>query len=160
MSRNTLPRTWWYIVPIALAIAGGVQIVRVELGQLREAFYTDARIAHRLLSQRVAQHDAILATLALMAPAMGKQAPPQASPPELRLPAVYPQILQVLRRGPGEAWASPALDTAEAQARQRQRAQLALDGFQGGAAPGTYVLVAGAAEGGYALRLSMPAVVP
>ena len=28
MSRNTLPRTWWYIVPIALAIAGGVLIVR------------------------------------------------------------------------------------------------------------------------------------
>ena len=160
MPVTRLQRIWWCVLPLTLGLAGGGVIVRAELGQLREAFYTDARIAHRLLSQRVAQHDAILATLALMAPAMDKQAPPQASPPELRLPAVYPQILQVLRRGPGEAWASPALDTAEAQARQRQRAQLALGGVQDGAAPGTYVLVAGAGEGGYALRISLPAVVP
>ena len=70
MLRNTLSRIWWCVLPLALALAGGGVIVRAELGQLREAFYTDARIAHRLLSQRVAQHDAILATLALMAPAM------------------------------------------------------------------------------------------
>ena len=72
MLRNTLSRIWWCVLPLTLALAGGGVIVRAELGQLREAFYTDARIAHRLLSQRVAQHDAILATLALMAPAMDK----------------------------------------------------------------------------------------
>ena len=160
MARQWKAFRWWILAWVALTLAGAVAIARLELAQLKDAFETNARIMHRLLSQRVVQHDAILATLALMAPAMDKQAPPQASPPELRLPAVYPQILQVLRRGPGEAWASPALDTAEAQARQRQRAQLALGGVQDGAAPGTYVLVAGAGEGGYALRISLPAVVP
>lgn len=36
------------------------------LQQTREAFETDARIANRLLSQQVVQHDAVLAALALL----------------------------------------------------------------------------------------------
>ncbi|HRD99476.1 MAG TPA: two-component sensor histidine kinase, partial [Rubrivivax sp.] len=61
---------------------------------------TDARIAHRLLSQQAVQHDAMLAMLVLLQP-MGGDAGPG---PEQRLPALVPQVLQVLRRGPGQAW--------------------------------------------------------
>jgi hypothetical protein len=70
-------------------------IARQELAHLRDAFETDARIVHRLLSQRVVQHDAVLATLALLQP------PAEASAPEQRLPALYPQILGVQRRDRG-----------------------------------------------------------
>lgn len=38
----------------------------LQLAREREAFDTGSRIARRLLSQRVVQHDAILATLALL----------------------------------------------------------------------------------------------
>ena len=71
---------------------GGVLITQAEVTRLREAFETDARIAHRLLSQRAVELDAVLATLALLPPAADTQ------PPERRLPSVYPQILKVQRR--------------------------------------------------------------
>ena len=58
--------TWWswhawVAGGLALSLAGAVVLARLELNALREAFETDARIVHRLLSQRVLQHDAVLA---------------------------------------------------------------------------------------------------
>ena len=87
-----------------------------ELTRLREAFDTDARIAHRLLSQRAAQHDAILATLNLLQPgADGGQ-------PQQRLPALYPQVLAVLQRERGRDWPDADLQAADAQSRALGRA--------------------------------------
>ncbi|MDZ4102891.1 MAG: hypothetical protein U1E12_14550 [Hydrogenophaga sp.] len=85
---------WWVVGGAAIALAGAAAIARQSLEQQRALFETDARIVHRLLSQQVVQHDAILATLALLQPA------PVASrtgSPEQRLPALYPRILSVQR---------------------------------------------------------------
>ena len=59
-----------------ITAVGCMTLARVQLRQLREAFETDARIAHRLLSQRAVQHDAVMAMLALLQP------PPGAAQPE------------------------------------------------------------------------------
>ncbi|MCF8157030.1 MAG: two-component sensor histidine kinase, partial [Rhodoferax sp.] len=56
------------LVWLGLSTVGCVLLARLELAQLRDAFETDARISHRLLSQRAVQHDAVLATLALLQP--------------------------------------------------------------------------------------------
>ena len=53
---------------LALSALGCVLLARAELAQLQAAFETDARISHRLLSQRAVQHEAVLATLALLQP--------------------------------------------------------------------------------------------
>ena len=65
----------------ATAALGVWAIARNALDTQRAAFETDSRIAHRVLSQRAVQHDAILATLALLQPDGGA---------EQRLPALYP----------------------------------------------------------------------
>ncbi|MGH6638304.1 MAG: sensor histidine kinase, partial [Polaromonas sp.] len=96
----------WVLAWCFITLLGGVVLGRMALTQLREAFETDARIAHRLLSQRVVQHDAVMATLALL------QAPPDAprsAPPEQRLASVYPQILGVRRRDPDALWPQDSL---------------------------------------------------
>ena len=111
----------WTLAWVAITLAGGVVLARWELTRLREAFETDARIMHRLLSQRVVQHDAILATLALLQP--GPDGPAEAAP-EQRLPALYAQILSVQRRDRDATWSTPALDAAEAASRRQKRAVL------------------------------------
>ena len=56
---------FWLLAWAVLSALSGSFIARTHLENQREAFDTNARIVHRLLSQRVVQHDAILATLAL-----------------------------------------------------------------------------------------------
>ena len=51
-----------------VACSGSVWLASTRLQQLHAAFETDARIVHRLLSQRVVQHDAVMSTLALLQP--------------------------------------------------------------------------------------------
>jgi hypothetical protein len=58
---------------VFLVLLGATAIVRWDIAVRREAFAVDARIAHRLLSQRAAQLDAVLATLVLVAPAADAQ---------------------------------------------------------------------------------------
>jgi hypothetical protein len=58
----------WVLAWCVVTALGCVGLARIELAQLRDDFETDARIAHRLISQRVVQHDAVLATLALLQP--------------------------------------------------------------------------------------------
>jgi signal transduction histidine kinase len=82
-------RRWWAAWIVASLLAG-TALVRWDIAQRREAFQAEARTAHRLLSQRAAELDATLATLALLAPA------PDA---EARLPALVPQVLRVMRGG-------------------------------------------------------------
>ncbi len=105
-----------------LVLAGCVQLARLELAQLRETFEVDARISHRLLSQRAVQHEAVLATLALLQPAADPASHEAAAQ---RLPSVYPQILGVLRREPATPWPSATLQVAEERSRQTRQAVLA-----------------------------------
>lgn len=82
----------WVAVAAALAgvVVGGLWLVRSDIAARREAFRVEARSLHRLLSQRMAQHEAILATLALGhsgAPGFGVQRVAIA-----RVPSGLPQI--------------------------------------------------------------------
>ena len=144
----TFHRLLW-LASAAVALAGAALLGRAELQQRREAFDTDARIAHRLLSQRVVQHDAVLATLALLAPTGTDR-------PEQRLPAVYPQILQVRRRIADDTWPEAALAQAVARSRQQRHAALAALDAQNG----RYDLVMAAGDNAYALRIDLRQTVP
>lgn len=140
----------WFAVWLALTAAGGIVLARAELSRQRAAFETDARIAHRLLSQRVVQHDAVLATLALLQPAAS------GGPAEQRLPSVYPQILEVKRRDAMTPWTDARLEAAEAASRVQRRATLADADF----VLGRYRLVLAAQPASFALLMDLRAVVP
>lgn len=135
---------------LAVSAVGCVALARNELARLSEGFETDARIAHRLLSQRAAQHDAVLLTLALLQPADG------AVPAERRLPSVYPQILNVQRRDRGEAWPEASLQAAEARSKAQRRPVLA--DFDLAAA--RYRLLLAAEPASFSLLMDLRAVVP
>jgi signal transduction histidine kinase len=129
---------------------GSAAIARFELARLRDAFDTDMRIAHRLLSQRVVQHDAVLATLALLQP------PAQADPAEQRLAALYSQILRVQRRDRGAQWQDPRQQAAEVVSRAVRHAALSQLDFSAG----RYELVLAAEPASFALLMDLRAVVP
>lgn len=149
-----IPRLWlagaW-----ALTLGGIAVLAWLEFGRLREAFHTDARIVHRLLSQRAVEHDAILATLTLLQPASARPG----AEPEQRLPALYAQILAVERRNADGRWPEPeaaALAAAEADSRSSRRAAMA----PADVASGRYRLVLGADPTSFALSIDMRAMVP
>lgn len=150
MTRPTRFHTLLWLGAGLLAALGAGLLARAELQRQREAFDTDARIVHRLLSQRVVQHDAVLATLALLQPSGDTERA------ESRLPAVFAQVLQAQRRSAGEAWPRASLAQAEARSRERKRAALgALD-----LAQGRYELVTAAGNGAYALLIDLKQTVP
>ena len=49
----------WVIAWALFSLLGAALLARYALQQAREMFETNARIAHRLLSQQVVQHDAV-----------------------------------------------------------------------------------------------------
>ncbi len=158
---RTLPRWAWPLGAMLLALAGGAWIVAADLALRREAFDTDARIAHRLLSQQAAQHDAMLATLTLLQPVgdaprdgSGASAVGGAGPGQ-RLPALYPQVLQVQRHGRGETW-PVAWATAEAESARQQRAVVTDVNL----ALGQCTLVRAGQPASYALVIDLAAAVP
>ena len=144
---------WWWIGGAVISLTGAVLLARQAIDEQRALFETDARIVHRLLSQQVVQHDAILDTLALLQP--GPEAP-GATPPEQRLPALYPHILSVQRRDRGGDWPDPALAGAETASRQHQRPALATVEL----GSGRYRLVLAAEPTAYALGIDLRAMVP
>jgi signal transduction histidine kinase len=144
---------WWVPAGVAIALGGAVWLARSSLADQRALFETDARIVHRLLSQQVVQHDAILATLALLQP---DGAGPSGTPPEQRLPALYPQILAVQRRDPSQTWPDPALAEAEAASRTARRAALAAPDLHSG----RYRMVLAATPTSYALTIDLRGMVP
>lgn len=146
LRRYRAPLALWLV----LTVAGGVLLARQEIASLRDAFETDARIAHRLLSQRTGQHEAILATLALL------QAPTATASAEQRLPALYPQILSVQRLESGATWADPALAAAEARSRSARRPMLADTDF----AQGRYRIVLAAEPASFAAQFDLRQVIP
>ena len=127
-----------------------VALARQELGRIRDAFETDARIVHRLISQRVVQLDAVLATLALL------QGAQNASAPEQRLSSVYPHILAVQRRDPGADWPDGRMRSAESASMAAKRAALAWVDFS----QGRYQLVLAATPASFGLLMDLRAVVP
>ena len=144
--RFFIPAVLW----LAISALGCVAIARLELNRLRDDFETNARIAHRLLSQRAVQHDAVMAMLALIQP------PLDAAQPEQRLPSVYPQIIGVQRRDRNATWADERLTAAETVSRALQRPVLAIADF----ARGRYQLVLAAEPTSFSIQLDLHAVVP
>lgn len=120
MRERWLRRFGLHLSGFVLVVVGSLVIVRVDIAQRREAFQTDARVAHRLLSQRAVQHDAVLATLVLLSPAIDRR-----DRPEQHLSSVQPQVVSVQRRDPGQAWNDSALQSAEERSRASGRAELA-----------------------------------
>jgi signal transduction histidine kinase len=149
---RTAPRWAWPAAGVSLAAIGSAWLVQADLAARRDAFDTDARIVHRLLSQQAAQHDAVLATLALLQPG---DAGATSAAPEQRLPALYPQVLKVLRRGADEAWPA-ALAGAEAESAAARRPVLAEPDL----ARGQYTLVQAGVPSSYAMRIDAGAAVP
>ncbi len=148
------PLNWpgrWLLAWAVLTLVGSIAIVRIDIAQRRDSFLTDARIAHRLLSQQAVQHEAILATLALLGPstdAMGRL--------EARLPAFYPQLLAVLTRDGKHPWSDPALQASEDQSRKTHRAALGpVD-----AAGAQYAVVLAGEPASFALRIDVQHMVP
>ena len=141
-------RLGWIAAGLVLSLLGAWLIAQRGLQAQRAAFETDARIVHRLLSQQVVQHDAVLSTLALLEPERTEALP--------RLSAVHPRLLGVLARAPGGTWADAALARAEAASRASGRAAMA----EGDLASGRYTLVLGAGDGAYALVIALKGLVP
>lgn len=96
---------WVAAAGLMLALLGSAWLVHAEWTRLRGAFDTQARIIHRLLSQQMVQHEAVLATLALVPPS-----------PDVALPlaGLYPHITDVHLQPPAPAdnGKTPALRTA------------------------------------------------
>ncbi|MBL0917262.1 MAG: HAMP domain-containing histidine kinase [Hydrogenophaga sp.] len=148
MRRAWWSRSGWIAAGLGLSLLGAWLIAQRDLDAQRAAFETDARIVHRLLSQQVVQHDAVLATLALLEPERLEALP--------RLSAIYPRLLRVLARTPGQAWPEAALARAEAASRSGGRAAMA----DGDLAQGHYTLVMGAGDSAYALVIALDGLVP
>ena len=131
---------------LAWTLAGALLLAHARLNRLDDAFQTDARIVHRLLSQTAVQHDAVLNTLTLLQPAAVG-----VGSPEARLPTLFPQILAVRRRGSDAPWSDAALEQAEEQSRVRQRAVLADVDLP----HGRYTLVRAGRPASYALTIGL-----
>ncbi|TFY99082.1 sensor histidine kinase [Ramlibacter humi] len=142
--------SWPWIAAWLLAAALGAWVLGVqERDRQRDAFENQARIAHRLLSQRASQHDAILGTLALLQPAPGSDG-------LARLPALYPQVLAVKQLPAGQAWGEADLDAAQAESRRLHQPVLAREDLAHGRA---WLLLA-AEPASFALQVDLLAAVP
>lgn len=142
------------VAATVILLLGAVAIVRWDIASRRDVFAADARVAHRLLSQGAAQLDAVLATLSLLAPAEGTDAP------ATRLPALWPAILSVQRSDAAHPWPDAALGLAEARSRalpagQRHAILAAVDpdGLR-------YTLVLAGTPNSWALRVDARRLVP
>ncbi|MEF7615854.1 ATP-binding protein [Aquincola sp. MAHUQ-54] len=141
-------RVLWagWLVWAVVAAGGALVLARAELSSLRDDFETQARIAHRLLSQQVVQYDAVLSTLAMLAPSGDDR-------PETRLPTVYQSVLEVNRRLDGEEWPDSALELAEGESRSLRRAVVVNARLD----QGRYQLLKAGRRGSYALRIDLAA---
>lgn len=138
------------LIGLVVAATGCTVLIRSELAGLRAAFETDARIVHRLLSQRAAQHDAVMAMLSLL------QSDGGASAPDRRVTSVYPQVLDVRQRSGDASWADPVLAAAEGDSRRLRRAAIAGVDFAGG----RYWLVQAAMPASHAVQIDLAGMVP
>lgn len=149
MARNT-PLLVAVLIAAVIAVAGSAVLARIELVRILNAFQADARIMHRVLSQRAAQHDAIMAMLALLSPVNdgGRGAS--------RVSSVYPQVIDVRSRDGDTRWQDSVLEKADALSRRLGRAVPAHVDF----AAGRYTLVHATAAAGHAVQINLTAAVP
>jgi signal transduction histidine kinase len=152
--RQFLP---WILAWGALAAAGVWWLANKEITQLREQFEVNARIMHRVLSQRAVQHEAILATLGLLQ-TEGLRA--EQGQPERRLSSLYSQILRVERRTSAADWSNSAdatqLRAAESVSRASARPALGEVDFK----LGRFWLVQASQPTSFALQIDNKAMVP
>jgi len=149
MDRNT-SRLITVLIATVIAIAGSAVLARLELVRILNTFQADARIMHRVLSQRAAQHDAIMAMLSLLTPLTGQDR--NAS----RVSSVYPQIIDVRSRNNDSGWTDATLAAADTQSRRLGRAVPAHVDF----AAGRYTLVHATSTAGHAVQIDLRAAVP
>ena len=76
----------WVGLAVLVALAGSAWLLMSEWARLRNQFDVQARIVHRLISQQMVQHEAVLSTLALLPPVPDVAVP---------LTRVYPHIRSV-----------------------------------------------------------------
>jgi signal transduction histidine kinase len=141
-----------FLIGLALTAAGCMALARMELNSLHDAFETDARIIHRLLSQRTAQQDAVMAMLTLLQPATEDKT----AAPGPRITAVYPQILEVIQRTENTTWPDAALQAGDAESRRSNRAAIGGVDFSNG----RYRMVQAALPASYAVQIDLRAMVP
>ncbi len=151
----------WLLAWAIVAAAGAGWLAHTRLLALEEAFVTDARIVHRLLSQRAVQHDAIMAMLPLLQPPADHHSTQAEALPHL--PSAYPQIITVLRRSPGNTWPIAWTDALRdsmniAATRSRHSNQAVLADAQLAAGRAWLVKASPAAE--FALQLDLRASIP
>jgi signal transduction histidine kinase len=145
-------RPAWAAVWLLGLLAGGAWLLVQSMDRSQADFETDARIAHRILSQRALQHEAVLATLSLMQPEL-----------DSRLPAIYPQFLNMWRRAPAQAWPADAPLAAALSAAEVQKGvpQLVSTDFPAGRFWIAMAPTSGAPQAAsYALEVSLPLMVP
>lgn len=145
-------RSAWAAAWLLGLLAGGAWLLVLSMNRSQANFETDARIAHRILSQRALQHEAVLATLSLMQPQL-----------DSRLPAIYPQFLHMWRRSPTEAWPADAALAADLRAAEASRGApaLARADFVAGRFWMAMAPTSGAPDAAsYALEVSLPLMVP
>ena len=147
-------RTIWAVALTGtiLTAAGCIGLARMELNSLHDAFETDARIIHRLLSQRTAQQDAVMAMLALLQPATDNSA----AAPGPRITAVYPQIIEIQQRRENATWANDELQAGENESRRNNRAAIGGVDFDNG----RYRMVQSALPASYAVQIDLRGMVP
>ncbi|MDC7704752.1 sensor histidine kinase [Vogesella indigofera] len=111
-----LPASW-----LLLSLLAGGVLLLAGFSQQRSLFQQNSSIAHRLLSQKMVQHEAVLATLAL------QQRPPPAAELLAGLRPAMPQLLALGLRQDGRWLGSdstpPPLAATLARARQQRRIQ-------------------------------------
>lgn len=163
---------WRPLLPgLALALLASALLLARDRAVQREAFETQARIAHRLLSQQAVQHEAILATLVLLQPG-GVPTPSTTGRPIQGLKGLaglsglsglsglYPQILSVDRRSPGQTWADPAWTEAEARARLSGHAEPVAPTADSFSRAGQLRIVQPGNPDSYALQIDLARMVP
>ncbi|RZS53419.1 sensor histidine kinase [Sphaerotilus mobilis] len=149
------PQPLWrpLLLGLALALLVSALLLLRDRAVQREAFETQARIAHRLLSQQAVQHEAILGTLVLL------QADHDAAAGQ-GLSTLFAQILSVDRRGPGEAWPDPAWAEAEDRATRSGHAEAVTPDTDAFSNAGRLRLVQPGKPASYALQIDLARMVP
>jgi signal transduction histidine kinase len=144
----------WALAWALVSLLGAWVIAYSAVSRLRGAFDNDAELAHRAISQKMAQLDTLIAALPVQASA-GRSGDELART-EQRLLAAYPHIVAVQRREADAAWPDDALRSAEALSARLKQPVLANVNL----ARGRFQLVHAAEPVSYALLVDLRTLVP